>query len=117
MLLSCKGDKKFDAEVWKKEAFFYDFRHRSAMAEDLVKNYPLKSKSYAQIDSLLGKPQDVSRFPEREVFYTRYVLEAESDRFGVYSPVTTKRLVFEFGKDSLVKSCTIEDTRYLLDDF
>lgn len=115
-LLSCTGNKKFDAEIWKHAELSNDFRHRPAMALNLIKNHSLKGKSYTHIVSLLGKPDEAKSFPERDVFYTNYTLEVHWDKFHVHDPVIVKQMVFEFGNDSLVQSYNIEDRSYLLDD-
>ena len=96
-LFSCQKKQKFDRNKWTQTADLMTFPNRKSMLDDLIKNFPLKGKSYKDIVSLLGQPQ----------YYFDSTMQIgykiDEDYGSDIDPIYSQTLLFQFDNDSTVK--------------
>jgi len=101
---SCANQIKFDKNKWQpngetEQPPYY----RREMLNDLLTNYKLVGKQYANIISLLGIPS----FKDSCNFGYNVIVDYGSD----IDPIYTKTLDFVFSKDSIIISCKVNEWR------
>lgn len=53
-LIGCQPDHTFDSNAW----IVGDYRERGRMSNDLLNNHPLEGRTVAELEKLLGEPND-----------------------------------------------------------
>lgn len=102
-LFSCQSHKKFDKLKWAEVADLMTFPNRKFMIKNLLENYQLKGKKYADIVNLLGKPQ--SKLDSNlKVSY-----DIDVDYGSDIDPIYSKTLSILFDKDTVVNSFEIHE--------
>jgi hypothetical protein len=100
-LYSCQEKQFFDKAKWAEVADLMTFPNRKYMIDDLVKNYQLKGKKYAEIITLLDQPQ--SKLDSNMAI----LYDIEIDYGWDIDPVYSKTLTIFFDKDTAVKDFKI----------
>lgn len=104
VLCSCHSQQKFDPNKWQeKEDPAFPPAARNAMLNDLLKNYKLEQKTYTELTTLLGEPDNTSLI---SVSYT--IIE---DYGHDIDPVYIKYLVIDLKSDSSVKKVYVKEWR------
>jgi hypothetical protein len=104
IIQTCNRDFHFVKTRWleKKDSVY---PYRDVMIDDLVTNYELTGLTYQQLKDLLGQPDSLSDKNNEVVYEIKIEYDIDID------PVYTKKLIFEFSPDSIVRGFKIEEYR------
>ena len=92
----------FDKVKWDEQPdLAFTPPYRKKMLKDLTTNYKLVGVKYSEIISLLGAPN----FRDSISFSYDIIIDYGSD----IDPIYTKRLDFNFSKDSIIISCEVSE--------
>jgi hypothetical protein len=103
LMTACTRHQKFDQTKWhqKNEGGLYTYRN--AMLGDLMHHYHLKGRSYDNLISLIGKPENDRHQSPNKLSYN-VVKEYGSD----ITPVYVKNLLIRLNSDGVVYEVGIE---------
>ena len=104
LISACTNEIKFDADLWKKDDDpLFPPSERVDMVNDLITNHRLQGLTYAQLTTLLGKPN----IRDSGLIIYHVVIDYGKD----IDPVYTESLAFKISTDSIVTSFRIKEWR------
>ena len=96
--------RKFDKQKWNEKNDVGSYIHRNSMVRDLMHNRHLKGKSYNEVITLLGLPENDTKQPSGRMNYN---IIKEHNNSG--EPVHIKTLSLRMSMDSFVYKIAIEE--------